>query len=244
MTIEELAEQIQTLNHKLDEEIEIRKNFENNISILQEDVRVCKSEILNLERRELEAIKIQLQTTVTEFGATKSQLQSFDAALTKGLAELQSIKQGLLAPGTEILREVHPLALTSNDGFIDVNGNWRELTLTVYSTYDYTTTLAGTQRKYKLVIRQGNDGQAPRGDISKYRLFYPWVRNADNIEYPGILDWGNLDEGGWDTITLNHIANPFNTDKSGNNYWRLEGFTSNCTNRVFNITLLIFDMIT
>jgi hypothetical protein len=210
---------------------------------LERELKATKSQ-LQTTVTELQSTQQQLQTTITEFGATKSQLQSFDAALTKGLAELQSIRQTLLAPGTEIIREVHPLALASNDEFIDVSEQWKELTRTVYSTYDSTTTLPSTQRKYKLVIRQGNNGQAPRGDISKYRLFYPWVSNADNVEYPGNVNWGSLDEGGWDTITLDHIANPFNTDKGGNSYWRLEGFTSNCSNRVFNVTLLIVDVIT
>ncbi len=213
------------------------------IAQLERELKLSKSQLQDTAK-ELKSTQEQLQTIITDFATTKNQLQSFDTTLTKGLAELQSIRQGILAPGTEIVREVHPLALTSNDGFIDINGHWRELTRTVYSTYDYTTTLPGTQRKYKLVIRQGNDGQAPRGDISKYRLFYPWVNNADNIEYPGNLNWGNLDEGGWDTITLDHIANPFNTEKGGNTYWRLEGFTSNCTNRVFNVTLIVVDVIT
>jgi hypothetical protein len=223
------------------------------IDSLEKESKETKSQ-LQTTVEELEATKQQLQTTMTEFETTKNelqsvdtllknQLQSFDSLLTKGLSDLQSIKQGPLAPGTEIVREVHPLALATDDEFIDVNGQWKELTRPVYSTYDYTATLPGTQRKYKLIVRQANDGQSPRGDVSKYRLFYPWVNNADNIDYSGNLNYGNLDEGGWDTITLDHITNPFNQDKHGNSYWRLEGFTSNCTNRVFSVTLMIVDVI-
>jgi hypothetical protein len=230
------------------------------IDTLEKEFKETKSQ-LQKTAEDLEATKQQLQTTKTEFETTKmefettknelqsvdtllkNQLQSFDSLLTKGLSDLQSIKQGPLAPGTEIVREVHPLALATNDEFIDVSGQWRELTRPVYSTYDYTAALPGTQRKYKLIVRQGNDGQPARGDVSKYRLFYPWVSNADNIDYSGNLNYGNLDEGGWDTITLDHITNPFNQDKHGNSYWRLDGFTSNCTNRVFSVTLMIVDVI-
>ena len=56
MTIEELAKQIQTINEKLDEEKEIRKKLETEISILQEDVKVRKEEILNLEKQLTEFI--------------------------------------------------------------------------------------------------------------------------------------------------------------------------------------------
>ncbi|MUG95133.1 hypothetical protein F7734_23330 [Scytonema sp. UIC 10036] len=223
------------------------------IDNLEKELKETKG-LLQKNSGELETIKQQLQITITEFETTKnelqsvdtllkSQLQSVDALLSKGLSDIQSIKQGPLAPGTEIVREVHPLALATNDEFIDVNGQWIAVTRPVYSTYDYTATLPGTQRKYKLIVRQANDGQAPRGDVSKYRLFYPWVNNADNTEYPGNLNWGSLDEGGWDTITLDHITNPFNQDKHGNSYWRLEGFTSNCTNRVFSVTLMVVDII-
>jgi hypothetical protein len=213
------------------------------IDQLERELKATKSQ-LETTTTDLELTRQQLQTNAKEIGATKSQLLAFDTTLTKALADVQSIRQGFLAPGTEILREVHPLALASNDEFIDVNGEWKTLTRTVYYIYDHTATIPGTQRRYKLVIRQGNDAQEPRGDISKYRLFYTWVNNADNIEYPGNRYFGSLDEGGWDTITLDHIPNPFNRDKHGNSYWRLEGFTSNCTNRVFNVTLMIFDVVT
>lgn len=209
---------------------------------LEKELKATKSQ-LQTTVTDLELTKQQLQTTATEFGAAKSQILAFDVTLTKALEDIQSIKQGLLAPGTEIVREIHPLSLAGNDEFIDVDGQWKELTRTVYDTYDHTATLPNTQRRYRLVIRQGNNGQEPRGDVSKYRLFYSSVSNADNIEYPGNRNWGSLDEGGWDTITLDHIANPFNRDKHGNSYWRLEGFTSNCVNRVFNVTLVIVDVV-
>jgi hypothetical protein len=212
------------------------------IDQLERELKATKSQ-LQTTATDLELTKQQFQTTATEFGATKSQLLTFDTTLTKALADIQFIRQGFLAHGTEIVREVHPLALASNDEFIDVDGQWTGLTRTVYGIYDHTVTLPSTQRRYKLVIRQANNGQEPRGDISKYRLFYPWVSNADNIEYSGNRNWGSLDEGGWDTITLDHVVNPFNTDKGGNSYWRLEGFTSNCINRVFNVTLMIVDVI-
>jgi hypothetical protein len=147
----------------------------------------------------------------------------------------------IATPGIEVVSEVLPLALDTEGSSVDINGNgaWTPITRTIYGVFSVTTPLPGSQRKYKLVIRNGNNGIGQNGHISRYRLFFTWANQPDNKEYEGNLYWGSVNEGSWDIITLDHLANP-----SGQiSYWRLEGYTSGCINRIFNVTIQVVDVI-
>lgn len=145
----------------------------------------------------------------------------------------------IAAPGVEVIREVLPLALATDSSFVDIGAAWTPITRTIYAINQTTAPLPGSQRKYKLVIRSGNNCRSPDGHISKYRLFFSWAGQPDNKEYDGILYWGDLNEGAWDTVTLDHHTNP----SGAISYWRLEGYASGCTNRVFNVTIQVVDLI-
>jgi hypothetical protein len=145
--------------------------------------------------------------------------------------------------GIEILREDHELAMNSSGGssYIDVGATWTKITRTFYFTYEHTTPLPGATRRYKISIRSANNCIPPEGDVSKYRLYYTWAGQPDNVEYNGNLYWGNLDEGGWDTFTLTHPPN--SNPSGGNGYVEVQAYASGCTNRVYNAHLLIYDVI-
>lgn len=66
------------------------------IEQLERELTETKSQ-LKTTATDLERTKQQLQTNATEIGATKSQLLAFDTTLTKALADVQSIRQGLSA---------------------------------------------------------------------------------------------------------------------------------------------------
>jgi len=216
--------------------------------------------------RSLESLERTIQQQQEEIGKLKNQVRDYQSDIirieqnvnTKITEEVRKVQETVeqvnntasnviknqFPPGTPFIREIHPLALATDSNYIDVNGEWTNLTRLVYSTYESTTPLPNSQRKYQLIIRQGNNGIQPQGHTSKYRLYYGWVGNADNIEYPGDLNWGHFNEGGWDTITLDHILNPFNLEKHGCHYWHLQGLTFGCINRVYSVVLAIVDLLT
>jgi archaellum component FlaC len=227
------------------------QNPEKRLQNTQKELQELEKNIVNrsIQQEELKQLTEKIQILENKV----SQFDIFFQNFEKQIQDI-NIKLGVFTSGTEILREVHPLVLANNSAFIDIKNNqWSAITNTVYGTYEYTSPLAGTQRKYKIVIRNTSQAQpntispAGRGDLIKYRLFYSWVDNPDSMEYNGNLYWGNLNEGGWDTIHLEYLENPAEVNTHGKDYWQLQGciFSTDpdCINRVFNVTLLVFDVL-
>lgn len=166
----------------------------------------------------------------------------------KALVEKYQVKgdyQPKFPAGTELVRGVLPLSLAQDTPYIDVGQAWKPLTRTVYHI-PAARPIPGARRVFRLVIRQGNGCVGQEGDKSEYRLFWTWQNKPDTHTYAGRKWWGSTDEGGWDMIDLDHVTNPNpspNPPASGqSHYWRVEGLTSGCENRVYNVTLLILDV--
>jgi hypothetical protein len=187
---------------------------------------------------------------------TAADLNGNFAAMNARLDAMQAQLDIVAKSGTWILRATRNLSMGSGQvGYVDTTslGSWNRVTDLTYDPFDGgMAQLPNSTRHYRMVIRSANSCQPT--DALSYRLWFGgvnganmWDNDGDNRTYPGKTYWGWDDEGGWETIDLDHISDPVGTYRPG--FWRLEvaimtNASGNCAfHRVKGVQLETWDVL-
>jgi hypothetical protein len=150
-------------------------------------------------------------------------------AINAKLDALQAQLDNVSKSGTWHLRASRPLALLGAAAYVDVTsvGTFGNFTDIVFDPDSGIPALPNSTRHYRLVIRSANPCQP--ADAVVYQLNFSWDGHVDNTTYPGHT-WfghGNLDDGGYETIDLDHIVDPAGGSRP--TFWQVSAKLTNNT---------------
>jgi hypothetical protein len=148
------------------------------------------------------------------------------------------------ASDTGVLRASRRLSLPAGATRIGLGDGWTDVSEGIYGFAPEPALLPGTERRYRLTIRSGNNCIPVEGDVVKYRLFFFWPHGGNNhpdtVEYTGRLYWGEVAEGGWEVIDLDHVLDPAGGTRP--EFWKLQALATGCSHLVKDVQADLYDV--